>query len=52
VTVTQDMDVRGPIPRDDVAAVLAACLADDSTIGKVFVLVSGEQSIDDALAEL
>jgi uncharacterized protein YbjT (DUF2867 family) len=52
VTLTHDMTVRGPIPRDDVAAVLAACLADDSTIEKVFVAVSGEKSIEDALAEL
>jgi uncharacterized protein YbjT (DUF2867 family) len=52
VTLTHDMTVRGPIPRDDVAAVLAACLGDDSTIEKVFVAVSGETSIEDALAEL
>jgi uncharacterized protein YbjT (DUF2867 family) len=52
VTLTHDMSVRGPIPRDDVAAVLAACLADDSTVGKAFVAVSGDDEIADALAAL
>ena len=52
VTVTTDMAVRGPIPRDDVAATLAAVLAEPNTIGKAFVLVSGETSIDEALGAL
>ena len=52
VTATHDMTVRGPIPRDDVAAVLAACLADDDTIGEIFVLVSGETPIEEALKSL
>jgi uncharacterized protein YbjT (DUF2867 family) len=52
VTVTTDMSTRGPIPRDDVAAVLAACLADNSTAGKTFVLVDGETPIDEALSQL
>jgi uncharacterized protein YbjT (DUF2867 family) len=52
VTVTDDMSVRGPVPRDDVAAVLAAALADNSTAGKTFVLVSGETPIDEALRAL
>ena len=52
VTVTEDMSVRGPIPRDDVAAVLAAVLADDGTIGKTFVLVEGETPVGDALRAL
>jgi uncharacterized protein YbjT (DUF2867 family) len=52
VLVTHDMSVRGPIPRDDVAAVLAAVLHDDSTIGKVFVLVAGETPVDEALRAL
>jgi uncharacterized protein YbjT (DUF2867 family) len=49
VTVTGDMSVRGPIPRDDVAAVVAGSLADDGTIGKVFVVVGGETPVDEAL---
>jgi uncharacterized protein YbjT (DUF2867 family) len=52
VTVTTDMSTRGPIPRDDVAAVLAACLADNSTAGKTFVLIGGETPIDEALSQL
>ena len=42
----------GEIPRADVAAVLAASLTADNTIGKTFGLVSGTQAIDDALASL
>jgi uncharacterized protein YbjT (DUF2867 family) len=52
VLVTTDMSVRGPIPRADVAATLAAVLHDDATIGKAFVLVSGETSIEEALQAL
>jgi uncharacterized protein YbjT (DUF2867 family) len=52
VTVTADMSVRGPVPRDDVAAVLAATLADNSTVGKTFVVVSGETPVDEALRSL
>ena len=52
VTLTEDMSTRGPIPRDDVAAILAAALADDSTAGKTFVAVSGETPIDEALRTL
>jgi uncharacterized protein YbjT (DUF2867 family) len=43
---------RGEIPRDDVAAVLAACLVTDSTVGKTFEVVSGETPVDEALASL
>jgi uncharacterized protein YbjT (DUF2867 family) len=43
---------RGQIPRADVAAVLAAVLHSDATIGKTFELVSGETPIDDAIAGL
>lgn len=43
---------RGPIARDDVAAVLAACLDTPSTIGQTFVLVQGDLPIADALAVL
>jgi uncharacterized protein YbjT (DUF2867 family) len=52
VTVTTDMTVRGPIPRDDVAAVLAAVLAEPNTVEKAFVLVSGEIAIAEALQTL
>jgi uncharacterized protein YbjT (DUF2867 family) len=43
---------RGSIPRADVAAVIVAALADDATIGVQFELVSGEQTIPEALASL
>ena len=52
VTVTEDMSVRGEVPREDVARVLAAALGDPGTIGKTFVLVSGETPVDQALAAL
>ena len=42
----------GSIPREDVAAVLAAALAAPGTIGTTFLLVSGDTPIDDALAAL
>jgi uncharacterized protein YbjT (DUF2867 family) len=43
---------RGSIPRADVAAVLAAVLHTDGTVGKTFELVSGDTPIDEALAGL
>ena len=43
---------RGQVSRSDVAAVLAAVLEDDSTIGLRFELTSGDLSIADALATL
>jgi uncharacterized protein YbjT (DUF2867 family) len=43
---------RAEIPREDVAAVLAATLEAPGTIGKTFVVVSGETPIDEALRSL
>jgi uncharacterized protein YbjT (DUF2867 family) len=43
---------RGEIPRPDVAAVLAAVLSADNTIGKTFDLVSGEMPVEQAVAGL
>lgn len=43
---------NGAIPREDVAAVVAAALAAPGTIGATFLLVSGDTPIDDALAAL
>ncbi len=43
---------RREIPREDVAAVLAATLAAPSTIGKTFELTSGETPVDEAIAAL
>jgi uncharacterized protein YbjT (DUF2867 family) len=52
VTVTTDMSARGEVPREDVARVLAAVLGDPGSIGKTFVVVSGETPIDEAVAAL
>ncbi|MET1134164.1 MAG: NAD(P)-binding oxidoreductase, partial [Aeromicrobium sp.] len=51
VTVGETVD-RGEIPRADVAAVIAAALADDSTIGKQFEVITGDTPIADALRGL
>ena len=41
---------RHTIPRADVAAVIAALIDDDATVGKQWELVSGDASVDDAIA--
>lgn len=51
VTVGETVD-RSEIPRADVAAVIAAVLADDSTIGKQFEVISGDTPIAEALSSL
>ncbi|GGM18434.1 putative sugar epimerase YhfK [Paraliobacillus quinghaiensis] len=40
---------RGKIPREDVARVIINCLEEESTIGKEFQVVSGDQPIEDAV---
>ena len=40
---------RGSIPRDDVAAVLAAVLSEPGTIGKTLDLVSGDVPVEEAV---
>lgn len=40
---------RGEVPRDDVAAVLAAVLDDDRTVGHTLEVVGGDTPIDDAI---
>ena len=52
VLVTEDMSVRGGVPREDVARVLAAVIGEPGTIGKTFVVVSGDTPIDEAVASL
>jgi hypothetical protein len=49
VRVSRDLGNRGSVPRDDVAAVLAACLTTPSTIGVTFELFAGDTPIPDAL---
>lgn len=41
---------RGQIPRDDVAAVLAAVLNEPATAGLTFEVVSGDTPVDEAIA--
>jgi uncharacterized protein YbjT (DUF2867 family) len=43
---------RGEIPRDDVAAVLAAVLETPGTVGKTFALVGGDTPVAEAVARL
>jgi nucleoside-diphosphate-sugar epimerase len=43
---------RVDIPRGDVAAVLLACLEDDSSIGKTFEVVGGEVPVAEAVTGL
>jgi uncharacterized protein YbjT (DUF2867 family) len=43
---------RGQIPRDDVAAILAAVLNEPNTIGKTFEAASGNTPIDEAVSAL
>ena len=52
VQVHTDFGHRGPIPRDDVAATLAACLDQPATIGKTFELFAGDTPIAQALRGL
>jgi uncharacterized protein YbjT (DUF2867 family) len=40
---------RGEIPRDDVAAVLAVCLADPGTASRTFEVVAGDTPIEEAV---
>jgi uncharacterized protein YbjT (DUF2867 family) len=43
---------RGDVPRADVAAVIAAALHDERTVGKDFDLLSGDTPVEDALGTL
>jgi uncharacterized protein YbjT (DUF2867 family) len=48
--IERDPRARGPVTRGDVAAVIAAALADDATIGQTVRFVNGATPIADALA--
>lgn len=52
VSVPTELGNRGSIPRDDVAAVLAAVLQSPNTIGVTFELFSGDTAIAEAVAGL
>ena len=49
VRVSTELGERGSVPRDDVAAVLAACLTTPETIGVTFELFGGDTPIPEAL---
>jgi uncharacterized protein YbjT (DUF2867 family) len=51
VNLAEHVD-RGEIPRDDVAAVLDACLGAANTVGRTFEVVSGEVPVDEAVSSL
>jgi len=50
VTATRELGNRGYVPRDDVAAVLAACLTTPATVGVTFELFTGDTPIPRALS--
>ena len=51
VQLGEDLD-SGRVPRDDVAAVIAAVLSADNTIGKSFDLLSGDVGVEEAVQAL
>jgi uncharacterized protein YbjT (DUF2867 family) len=52
VRVSTELGHRGPIPRDDVAAVIAAVLDAPNTIGVTFELFSGDLLVAEAVRSL
>lgn len=46
------LERRGTIPRADVAAVMARCLEDRSSVGATFEVLSGDTPIEEAVAAL
>jgi uncharacterized protein YbjT (DUF2867 family) len=52
VELNTDLGRTGSVTRDDVAAVLAATLSADNTIGKTFEVFDGDTPIDVAIAAL
>ncbi len=43
---------RGSVPRDDIAAVIAASLREPATVGKTFEVTDGDRPIDEQLRKL
>ena len=52
VDISTELGRRGPVQREDVAAVLAEVLSADNTIGKTFELFGGETPIAEAVRAL
>ncbi|MCD7036023.1 SDR family oxidoreductase [Metabacillus sp. GX 13764] len=51
VSVGEQLE-RGSVPREDVAAVIAASLEEEKTYKRAFDLVSGDSSVEDAVKSL
>src|SRR5690606_36937619 len=52
VSITPELEQFGNVPREDVASVITASLEEEATYRKAFVLISGEESIPEALKKL
>lgn len=52
VDVSTELGRRGPIPREDVAAIVAACLEAPETIGLTFEAFGGDREVDLAVRSL
>lgn len=52
VQASPNLEEFGAIPREDVAEMILAVLAEQLTIGKAFNLTSGDNTIKDALKKL
>jgi uncharacterized protein YbjT (DUF2867 family) len=52
VELSTELGRRGPVPRDDVALVLAESLREPATVRKVFEVFAGDAPVADALRAL
>lgn len=52
VTVAENLDERGSVPREDVARAVIASLTEENTYKRGYDLVSGDTAIADALGDL
>jgi uncharacterized protein YbjT (DUF2867 family) len=52
VDVSTELGRRGPVPRDDVALVLAEALREPATVGQVFEVLAGDVPVAEALRAL
>jgi uncharacterized protein YbjT (DUF2867 family) len=52
VDVSTELGRRAPVPRDDVALVLALTLHEPATVGKVYEVLAGDVPADEALRAL
>ena len=52
VELSTELGRSGPVPRDDVAAVLAEVLIADNTVGKTFELFAGDTPVAEAVRAL